>query len=89
MCHGILVKKDLDYWPEVHLKVGAIIQLYIQKTNYILNINSNLYHISDGGSEIPDTLSYIFSSITWLTDSVQLVLKPSKGLDVGSILFTY
>ena len=59
------------------------------KTNYILNINSNLYHISDGGSEIPDTLSYIFSSITWLTDSVQLVLKPSKGLDVGSILFTY
>lgn len=59
------------------------------KTNYILNINSDLYHISDGGSEIPDTLSYIFSSISWLTDSVQLVLKPSKGLDVGSILFTY
>lgn len=59
------------------------------KTNYILNINSTLYHISDGGSEIPDTLSYIFSSITWLTDSVQLVLKASKGLSVGSILFTY
>ena len=59
------------------------------KTNYILNINSALYHISDGGDEIPDTFSYIFSSITWLTDSVQLVLKSSKGLQTGSILFTY
>lgn len=59
------------------------------KTNYILNLNSALYHISDGGDEIADTFSYIFSSITWLTDSVQLVLNSSKGLDTGSILFTY
>ena len=59
------------------------------KTSYIMNKYSTLYHISDGGDEKTDTLTYAFDSITWLTDSVQLVLGPTDGLAVGSILFTY